>query len=357
MKRNMFDYIMETSQVMQANITARKKLTSKFVNLVRKHSAGGILTIVASGSSFHGASCAIEYLKRYIPVSIELLTPFEYEHYSVHKAGRCCLFISQSGSSTNTLRAVRHAKENGELSILLTGNVHSAIAVEADYAIDYGVGEETTGYVSKGVVTLILYLMLCALEYKCMESIDFANSSEYEDAINQLSISARNHRKACDVAKELCEIHSCNFVRMQKVFVLGCGSNMGTAREGALKLSEMVHVQTTALEVEEFIHGPDLQLTPDYTLFFIDGGDDAGKRIREVYSASRVVTKQSYLLSAEIFERTDEVFTPLYIMPVFHYIACCTAKQAGIRGEHPLHDSFEEIIQSKVNGYTEDEPF
>lgn len=54
---------------------------------------------------------------------------------------------------------------------------------------------------------------------------------------------------------------------MKHVFFLGCGANIGTAREGALKLSEMLHVQTNDFEIEEFLHGPDLQLTPEYTLF------------------------------------------------------------------------------------------
>ena len=54
----------------------------------------------------------------------------------------------------------------------------------------------------------------------------------------------------------------------------------GVALEGALKIGETVHVPSPAYEVEEFIHGPNLQLTPGYTLFFFDAGDAAGERTR-----------------------------------------------------------------------------
>lgn len=41
----------------------------------------------------------------------------------------------------------------------------------ADLTIEYGVGEELVGYVTKGVTTLALYLCLFAIEYTKKKNI------------------------------------------------------------------------------------------------------------------------------------------------------------------------------------------
>ena len=73
---------------------------------------------------------------------------------------------------------------------------------------------------------------------------------------------------------------------------------MGTVKEGSLKLSELVHIPTASFETEEFIHGPDLQLTPDYTLFFVSSGDPAGKRTEEILRRSQGDYQNSFLIKA-----------------------------------------------------------
>lgn len=103
---------------------------------------------------------------------------------------------------------------------------------------------------------------------------------------------------------------------------------MGTVKEGSLKLSELVHIPTASFETEEFIHGPDLQLTPDYTLFFVSSGDPAGKRTEEICGAAREITENSFLIKADLREEngTDEIVSPLYLSAFFQYLAYWTAK-------------------------------
>ena len=55
-------------------------------------------------------------------------------------------------------------------AIVLTGDLNSDIVSVADLAVDFGVGEETVGYVTKGVIALSLYLMLFAWKLvKCVK--------------------------------------------------------------------------------------------------------------------------------------------------------------------------------------------
>ena len=51
------------------------------------------------------------------------------------------------------------------------------------------------------------------------------------------------------------------------------GANLGTACEGALKFGETISIPSFAYETEEYIHDPNIQMTPAYSVFLIDGGE------------------------------------------------------------------------------------
>ena len=53
-------------------------------------------------------------------------------------------------------------RSQGLRAVCLTGNVDSDARDHADIVVDYGVGEELVGYVTKGVTTLATFLMLLA---------------------------------------------------------------------------------------------------------------------------------------------------------------------------------------------------
>ena len=146
---------------------------------------------------------------------------------------------------------------------------------------------------------------------------------------------------------------------MKHVFFLSCGANRGTIREAALKVAEMVHVQTNEYEVEEFLHGPDLQLTPEYTLFFVDAGGETSKRIKEIFEASKEVTDHTYCLSEGnmSLEHTKEKISPIYFTAFFQYLAYYVAKELNIMTEHPLFSQFEDKVFCKTEDYVEDMPF
>ena len=71
---------------------------------------------------------------------------------------------------------------------------------------------------------------------------------------------------------------------MTNAYVCGVGANLGTASEGALKFGETVSIPTAVYEVEEYIHGPNIQMTPRYSVFLIDGGEGT-ERIHRIAGA------------------------------------------------------------------------
>ncbi len=352
----MEDYIREISSVLEQNIQNRKELTKPMTDWLRDEGIqkGKTLVIVASGSSYHAVFSALPFMERYMKNRIKLITPFTFSYYEEPGDDRIYVFVSQSGSSTNVVEAIKKYQKTGRQAMAVLGKVDSAIGEMSDFHVTYGVGEERVGYVTKGMTTLCCYFMLISLELA--EAVD---KTEYDQTIEQLRIAAGNHHCVYKQAKEFCSSHRKELLAMKSAFVIGCGANLGTAMEGALKISEMVHIQSSYYETEEFIHGPDLQLAPDDTLFFIDGGDQAGKRTREIWQAAKEITKTSYLVRLEQNEehKTKEYVSSLYLAAFFQYLACWTARERNITTEHPLYAKFEEKIHCKTGDYEEDAPF
>ena len=356
MKKTMEDYIREITPTLLQNIEDRKKLTGELVEKLKSEDEGRnkTIVIVASGSSYNATAGAIPFMKSCMGDVFRLVTPFEFTYYEEPDENKVYLFTSQSGRSTNTIKAIEKYRKNGKNAIAIVGNRDSVMGKMAEVCIEYGVGEEKVGYVTKGMSTLCLFFMLLALE---LAESDISKA-EYEEKLSRIKEVAGKHIMVVDKTVEFCKMHIKDLLSMDRIFCISGGANMATAEEGALKISEMVHVQTTVYEAEEFIHGPNLQITPNYTLFFVDGGDEGGKRIREIHNAAAKVTDKAYLISAEDFvENGDEKLTPLFLVGFFQYIAYFVSKALNITTEHPLLEEFEKVVSSKAGGYTEEAPF
>lgn len=357
MQKTMEDYIREIPQVLKENIENRKVLVRP---LTEKLEEKGIrpdktLVWVASGSSYNAISGALLFMNRCMNCGVKLISPYEFCYYEQIQESNIYIFVSQSGCSTNIVDAIKKYQGMGGRAIAVLGNRDTEIAKLADEVIEYGVGEESVGYVTKGVMTLTCFCMLVAV----------SNAETYMDMeschamLEEMRIAADNHGRVYEAAKEFCRENEKAMLSMEHVMIMGGGANMGTIREGALKLAEMTHVQTTFYEVEEFIHGPNLQLTPQYTLFFVEAGDEGGRRVKDIYRASKEMTDKTFLISASEWglEKTEEAVSPLYLTAFFQYLAYWTAKELDIRCEHPFYIRFKEFVKNKTADYKEESPF
>lgn len=362
MKKTMEDYIRETSRVLKDNLKKTENILFGLIDELAKEQFEKIM-IVASGSSYNAAICAEDFMQSYFGKKIEIKTPFSFFHYEVIDSSYAYLFVSQSGSSTNIIDALKKCKTAGRKTIAIVGNKKCTMGKIADRVFEYGVGEEKVGYVTKGMSTLTLFFMMFAME--CSKKRVFGKAllkdidKLCEEDKRELDIAVENYYKVYEYAQQFCDDNKKSLLSMKHVFFLSCGANRGTIREAALKVAEMVHVQTNEYEVEEFLHGPDLQLTPEYTLFFVDAGGETSKRIKEIFEASKEVTDHTYCLSEGnmSLEHTKEKISPIYFTAFFQYLAYYVAKELNIMTEHPLFSQFEDKVFCKTEDYVEDMPF
>lgn len=356
----MDDYIRETPEVFLSNLRHRKSLTEKIVNAYEKGGYKNIL-IIASGSSNNSAVCAVPFMERILKIPVRVMTPSYFCDYGADiPADTMSLVISQSGYSTNAIQAARRIQDTGRNAIVLTGDTGSDIAGSSDLLIDYGMGTETVGYTTKGALILIEFLMLFALEASRTE--DRCSAAEYERIIVLLEKAAQAHKLVYDASQKLYEENKEQLNHLGKVYILGSGANVGTALEGALKLSETVHCVCCAYETEEYIHGPNIQVKEDYTLFFFDSFTCVKDRISQIREASRCLTPNIYALSGEFIKRQlkiaeedrewFELISPLFNIVYFQYLSYkITEETDGWEDNGEAYDRFDALVHSKTETY------
>lgn len=357
-KETMMTYIEQSPEVVAENIKNAAELTKSLVNEYVEGNYKNIW-IVASGSSYNGAYCGRQFMRKYLKCEVKIISPFTFVNTENDFTDDDLVFVvSQSGMSTNAIEALTAIKNKKRKAIGIVGNTESDFKDYADLLIGYGVGIEKVGYVTKGVTTFALYLMLFTIE--AAKAKGLLAESDAKELMNELKKVPEIHKEVQKASLKFMEEHYKALIAMNKVYVMGCGANYGTALEGALKIGETVQIPAVAYETEELIHGPSLQLDPTYHLFFIEGGC-ASDRVHEIFKASRFVTDYSYLLTNnEKYQgegiltvpfEMNELITPLCFLPFVQIIAYKVTDENNRWTRCPLHKKMDDAAASKTPNY------
>lgn len=355
-KKTMLDYINETSVIGKENLLTREEIVFPLVKLFKEKRYSKIL-IIASGSSNNAATTARLYLEKRLKADVRVVTPFTFIHYENHLTEDTFVFgITQSGRSTNTISAMEKVKELGREAIVLTGFPESEVKNHCDVVIDFKVGVETVGYVTKGYVTTVLFLMLFAL----VASKELGNipGEEARRDSHQILEALNVHPEVVEQSIDFYNKHKDIFTGMKRLQICGYGPNYGTAVEGALKIGETFAIPATPYEIEEFMHGGYLELTPEHVVILIDSDGEGHERTMEVYDALHVVTKNVFLVGSKkpsgddkvisIDHNVEEWFSNLFLIVPFQVLAymICTDLNIWEKGEGI--EKFENAIKSKT---------
>ena len=358
-KKTMQDYIASCPAYIRNNIENSKELTKPAVEEFLKGNYRTIW-IVACGSSMNGSTCARSFIRRYLNCEVKIVAPFTFVAAENDlRDDDMVIIVSQSGYSLNALEAADTVRQRGRRCLALTGDLESDLARKCDIAANYGVGRETVAYVTRGVTTLALFFMLFALEAAAASGrISEEEASELKD---QLRTAADINEQVQTKWASFLEDNYRGLSGMTNAYVCGVGANMGTAMEGALKFGETLSFPTAAYEIEEYIHGPNIQMTPRYSVFLIDGGYGS-ERIRKIYEGTRIVTDNAYLLTTDSSYTGDHVFnvpcslpeemTPLCFLPFFQLTAWKLTEDLNRWDKHPLQRKMEKYVSSKSENYT-----
>ena len=355
-KPTMLDYVRETPSVVRGQLDGRftQPLVDAFMAGKYRH-----VRIVASGSSRNASLIARPYLRRVLGREVLVTEPYTFCTYeSELPDDEFCFVISQSGYSTNALAALATIRQAGRTAIGLTGDPESDFRMAADVVVPYGVGEERVGYVTKGVTSLATFLMLFGAQVAALEG-----PFDLDEARVGIRTMLDQFKSALAQVLALHDARYKELSSMERVFLVGAGTNFGIVSEGALKFAECLQIPAQALELDEYLHGPNLQLSPEYTVFFVAIGERSWVRTRQIVDATRYVTDRVFIITdcpdmdadIRLTSGGDELVAPLAALSVFQTLAWQLTEEKHLWHKHPLVAQFDAALSGKSPNFVHKE--
>ena len=209
--------------------------------------------IVACGTAYHAGlvgKVAIEKLAK-IPVICDLASEFRYNDPFLDNK-TLVIFISQSGETADSLKALRLAKEKGAKTLLITNTLASSMDREADKSIYCYAGPEIAVASTKAYTSQILNLYLLALDFA--RKLVRISKDDYDKIIENLKEIPEKIDQI--LAKdEIIKDFAREIKDQQSLFYIGRGLDYATSIEAALKLKEVSYIHTEAFAAGELKHG------------------------------------------------------------------------------------------------------
>lgn len=222
--------------------------------------------VVACGSSYNAARVGASLLNKVAGISVECLLPGEFRSEALDSVTAEDLFIgiSQSGETKdlvdicNALAARCQARR-----LMIVNNVNSTLAQEkCDFYLPILCGPEIAVPATKSFTNQVA--LLFGLAVKCLE-LRGESGPAYQAARQQFlqlpQLLEETHRLAKIPVRELAD----EIFLSPSLHILAT-ANVGLAREGALKVREVVLNHAEGMEASEFKHGPNTILGKNFTL-------------------------------------------------------------------------------------------
>lgn len=206
--------------------------------------------IIASGSSYNCGMICKKFFEEIAALNVEVEFSGEFlcDSKEVDKSA-LYFFISQSGETSDSLKALNKVKEAGAKTFAVINNDNSTMYNMCDYKININSGVENSIAATKSFSASIMALYLCALKIGQNKLKDvnqyIKNIDKIEKSISSVLDLSVNIEKAAD------------FLYKYKNFpIVGLGINYAIAREGALKIKETSYIDVNPWPMGEFLHGP-----------------------------------------------------------------------------------------------------
>lgn len=342
MSQTMLDYIRKIPDYMKKQMKARepgwKDLADCFC-LEKRRS----VTIIASGSSFHAAGCALYDLQRLLEAPVYIETPFSFVHYGRVDPNSFYLAISQSGRSRNTLQATQYLTENGVSVSFLTDN-EEIVRTERLWIHPLHIGGEKIPFVTKGFSATVLFLLGFGHEIsrrRGKEKTAWIDEERFSQAF------MRQMEKAAVFFEE----NRDKLLKMKRIHICGGGPCRYVAAEAALKFCETLQMSATGYEIEEFLHGGNFELRKEHTVFLIDSSDAVHDRACQLFENLPILCDSVYW--QDRVENMDEGAASVLYACFFQTLVYQINRAMGNRIPvmKPEYLKFEEEMKAKTMNY------
>ncbi|MDD5093988.1 MAG: SIS domain-containing protein [Dehalococcoidia bacterium] len=285
--------------------------------------------MVACGTSYHAALLGAYLFEKVCRIPTRVKISSEFNHCDMVLNKTWVLGITQSGETTDTLRALQKAKGLGCSTTAIT-NVHgSSVTRIADQVFYTYSGPEIGVAATKTFLTKLTTLYLLALSFVPTSVLDI---KDYRRLIEELKFLPSKVQRVLD-NEEVIARYGKELSRYDNAFYVGRGINYPVAMEGALKLKEISYIHAEAYAAGELKHGPFALLRANTPVVAITARDDTYQpmltSIREIKARGPQV-----IALAEEGDRDIDPFVNSVALQLLAYYA---AKERGCSIDLPAN--------------------
>jgi glucosamine--fructose-6-phosphate aminotransferase (isomerizing) len=254
----------------------------------------GLVVIAARGTSDHAAVYAQYVLGARNGMTVALAAPSLVTLYgaSPRYGNALVIGLSQSGRSPDVVGVLEAARGQGALTLAITNEPSSPLALAAEHRMDLAAGEERSVAATKTYTAELLAVAML--------------SAALDDHGARAALAAVPEAlgRALDEEPEAARI-AADQVALDRAVVLGRGFGYATAREWSLKLKEVAQLWADPYSAADFAHGPVALLAPGSAVFAsISAGPARDALVDAVWALVRDVGAAAMILSDDAGARS-----------------------------------------------------
>ncbi|MCR4949714.1 MAG: glutamine--fructose-6-phosphate transaminase (isomerizing) [Solobacterium sp.] len=240
--------------------TLRGRLADKAIVLPELEAVRGRLQNIrnviwiACGTAYHACVFGQMILNKLVPVNSIAIPASEFR-YGSWRADKetCCIFVSQSGETADTLAAIKAAKASGALTIAAVNVLGSSLTRVADATLYTCAGVEIAVASTKAYTAQLTILYLLAAKLAELMGYSIPEHDELTECLKELDVKMQETLEQC---REPVREYSKMLITEQDIYFIGRQLDYISAMEGALKLKEISYIHADAYYAGELKHGP-----------------------------------------------------------------------------------------------------
>lgn len=349
---SMLDVIRRSSSRFDYIINKRNDIYKDIKTIINDNSFNKIV-FVGSGSSYSTVLSTYLFVEKATGLDTFVMFPNLFIEKHNYDRNTLYVFVSQSGTSSLTIKACKKVTDLGFNTLALCGEKDSPLVKAAKYFIEIAVGYEEYSYSTLGFSCSMLAEILLGIE------IGYANKhlgdNEYNDYINELNNVIITNANNIDKTIDWFNLHKDTLLNYQNFVFYGGKSLYGIATEGALKIMEItMKYVSIGYEMDDGMHGPNYCLDERTCVFALDDDKD-NKNARSIMRLMKTEYKSGYMIGLNVLDNNDLKldirtynFTNLEIIPFVQVLAYSLAKENDIE---ILQRNDPKLNKTKGKGY------
>lgn len=332
----MWQEIKEQPKVIEKCLALNQKAIDAIASHIRKKDINNVI-IAARGTSDHAGIYGkyIIEIKKGIPVVLAAPSVFTIYGKDIKMDNSLVIAISQSGRAADALEVVRSARKQGAPTIAITNFEDSPLALESEFHLFCGVGEEKSVAATKTFMSQI-YLLARFVAAWCQDEV-FKNELDKLPALLTKTLALSEQIKNLVIRYRF----------MDECFVLARGTNYAIALEASLKIQETCYVRAKGYAISDFHHGPFAMIGENMPVIVYAPVGESLKdcmemllKLRDARADILVVSNNSEILemgncSIKIPDNVNDFITPFINAMVAQIFACNLSVLKGLNPDKP----------------------